>query len=417
MFTYNLSILPANLLNSLHFLDECCLFSTTKPESYYTSLTQNSAQPYTLAFNPTKTSSRLPESNKHHLKEIQHHSFISGWVGVIDYPGKHTTSYRFLHFNFSILIDTSNTFCTLQSYTPLAHAEVLTITSELTDAISTNEVDKNTSNQRIWHQEWNKDQYTMAFNKVKQYLLEGDSYQINLAMPFICHDDLTQSSPINLLEKFNGKHACYIKTKDRTIFSVSPERLVRIENDKLITSPIKGTAPRSKNESLDKQSATALISSSKNQSENLMIVDLLRNDLSVHALPHSVKVEKLYELESHFNVHHLVSTITATLSPEATPAAALHDIFPGGSITGAPKIRAMEIIEELEAQPRGAYCGSFGYIDDSGLCDFNILIRTIEAKKTGATCWGGGGIVIDSEVDSEYEEIFNKIGEILTTPL
>lgn len=417
MFTYKLNILPANLLNSLHFLGECCLFSTTKPESYYTSLTQNSTPTYTLTLTPSKRSKHLPKSNELSSKDIQHHSFVSGWVGIIDYPSKHTTSYNFLYFSSSVLIDTSNTFCTLQSYQPLTHTEITTITSELAEAILNNEATKNTPSKRAWHQAWNKDEYTTAFNKVKQYLLEGDTYQINLAMPFTCNDNLTQSSPITLLEKFNGKHACYLKTKDRTVFSVSPERLVRIENDKLITSPIKGTAPRNKNESLDRQSAATLTSSSKNQSENLMIVDLLRNDLSVHALPHSVKVEKLYELESHFNVHHLVSTITATLSPKATPAAALQDIFPGGSITGAPKIRAMEIIEELEAQPRGAYCGSFGYIDDSGLHDFNILIRTIEAKETGATCWGGGGIVMDSELNSEYEEIFNKIGEILTTPL
>ena len=219
------------------------------------------------------------------------------------------------------------------------------------------------------------------------------------------------------METFNPRHGCVIRSSKRTIFSVTPERLLKITNGKLETRPIKGTAPRSSNPTQDKANADNLILSEKNRAENLMIVDLLRNDLSIYATPNSVKVEKLFELESHANVHHLVSTITATLRPNVSISSALLAAFPGGSITGAPKKRAMEIINELEAQPRGAYCGSAGYIDDNGNCDFNILIRTIEAKEDGATCWGGGGIVIDSEVDSEFDEIHNKVDKILSTPL
>jgi para-aminobenzoate synthetase component 1 len=128
-------------------------------------------------------------------------------------------------------------------------------------------------------------------------------------------------------------------------------------------------------------------------------------------------VEKLFELESHANVHHLVSTISAKRRDDKNNLDVVTDAFPGGSITGAPKQRAMEIIDELEADSRRAYCGSMGYFDDDGHADFNILIRTIEATADGAVCWGGGGITIDSTADDEYQEILNKVGKILQTPL
>lgn len=418
MFTRILNIQAANLLKSVHFLNECALFMTTQPAEHYNSLT---LQPtYILAMSPDKSSKTLPRNTSTNPKTIEAPWFVSGWLGVINYPNFQTTKHcDFLHFRNSILIDPLSNTCTLQSPKTISSAELHSITSELEQAISNaqSSTASLTPKHRPWTQQWSKAQYTTAFNSVKDYLASGDAYQVNLAMPFICNDDITNTSPYQLLTTFNGRHACYLKLKDRTIFSVSPERLIQINGQKLITSPIKGTAPRSEDKLQDSTNAKELTASTKNQAENLMIVDLLRNDLSMNALPHSVKVEKLFELESHHNVHHLVSTISATLKQSTELAGAIRDIFPGGSITGAPKKRAMEIIEELEAQPRGAYCGSFGYIDDRGLCDFNILIRTIEAKKDGAVCWGGGGIVMDSDCDSEYQEIFNKVKQILDMPM
>lgn len=425
MFTYNLNISAANLLKSVHFLTQCTLFPTTTAHQHYNSLTLSSdptepkatGSAYTLTLSPDTGFNTLTNTR---VSTETHSSggFISGWLGVIDYPNDQPAINKsFSYFNFSILIDTESDTCTAQSLYDLNPSELSSIKDELNSAIELSRITTQATQTRIWAHRWGKTQYNKAFNRVKNYLASGDTYQINLAMPFICNDNLTNASPYPLLTKFNGRHACYIKRNDRTIFSVSPERLIRINGQELTTSPIKGTAPRSNNLSIDRQNAADLTASIKNQAENLMIVDLLRNDLSIHALPHSVKVEKLYELESHHNVHHLVSTISAKLKPDTILIDAIRDIFPGGSITGAPKKRAMEIIKELEAQPRGAYCGSFGYIDDRGICDFNILIRTIEAKKEGAVCWGGGGIVIDSELESEYQEIFNKVQQILDTPL
>jgi para-aminobenzoate synthetase component 1 len=156
-----------------------------------------------------------------------------------------------------------------------------------------------------------------------------------------------------------------------------------------------------------------LIDSDKDRSENLMIVDLLRNDLSVHAQIGSVRVPTLFEVESFAQVHHLVSEIRAVLKPDQSPLRLLMDALPGGSITGAPKVRAMQIIAELEAGPRGAYCGSLGYLNADGTGRFNILIRTIQRTGNQLQAWVGGGITIASNVDSEYQECLDKISAIL----
>jgi len=157
------------------------------------------------------------------------------------------------------------------------------------------------------------------------------------------------------------------------------------------------------------------MNSSKDRAENLMIVDLLRNDLGKNCQPGSIKVPKLFALESFANVHHLVSTVTGTLATDTTPLQLLRDAFPGGSITGAPKKRAMEIIAALETAPRGIYCGSIGYISATGRLDSNIAIRTLTAENGDISCWGGGGIVADSVPEQEYEESLQKVGVLMRT--
>ena len=201
---------------------------------------------------------------------------------------------------------------------------------------------------------------------------------------------------------------------NNAILSFSPERFIKVEGGIVTTEPIKGTAKRSLDATLDRQSAANLAKSDKNRAENLMIVDLLRNDLGKCCIPGSVKVEKLFELQSHSHVHHLVSTIRGQLRDNTGPFDLLQATFPGGSITGAPKLRAVEIIEELEKTRRAIYCGSMGYINTDGSMDTNIAIRTLLCLDGELHCWGGGGIVADSDPGLEYQESLVKIQGLLT---
>ena len=414
MFIRKLNLPPKKLLKAPFQLEDYSLLAIPPGSGNYTLLTDfpEFYPKFSLSCFASERSKDIPDT-----QTTSNHTqpwFVSGWIGVINYPESpnKTPAKEFRRYTHSILIDPTKSYCLIQSNNDIPEDLI----NRYILACKASHTSPKTS-KRNWTQVWNKQDYKAAFDSVKDYLKAGDCYQINLTMPFTCAEDLRNCSPANLMETFNPRHGCVIRSSKRTIFSVTPERLLKITNGKVETRPIKGTAPRSSNPTQDKANADNLILSEKNRAENLMIVDLLRNDLSIYATPNSVKVEKLFELESHANVHHLVSTITATLRPNVSTNSALLAAFPGGSITGAPKKRAMEIINELEAQPRGAYCGSAGYIDDNGNCDFNILIRTIEAKEDGATCWGGGGIVIDSEVDSEFDEIHNKVDKILSTPL
>jgi para-aminobenzoate synthetase component 1 len=179
------------------------------------------------------------------------------------------------------------------------------------------------------------------------------------------------------------------------------------------TRPIKGTRPRAGHARLDAELIEALRASEKDKAENLMIVDLLRNDLSKSCAPGTVKVPKLFEVESFATVHHLVSTVTGELRPERDALDLLRGCFPGGSITGAPKLRAMQIIEELEPHRRGVYCGAIGYMGFDGGMDINIAIRTLVCSQGVIRFWAGGGIVADSRLEEEYQETFDKAAAML----
>ncbi len=179
------------------------------------------------------------------------------------------------------------------------------------------------------------------------------------------------------------------------------------------TKPIKGTLPRKADPQQDAQQAQLLANSAKDRAENVMIVDLLRNDLGKVAKPGSVQVPSLFAIESFPAVHHLVSTVTATLAEGKTAVDQLAAAFPGGSITGAPKVRAMEIIEELEPHRRSIYCGSIGYLSACGNMDTSITIRTLVCHAQQIHCWAGGGIVADSKVALEYQETYDKVNKIL----
>lgn len=269
-----------------------------------------------------------------------------------------------------------------------------------------------------WTCSMSKHRYQKTFEAIKDYILEGDIYQANLTRQWSAKANLQRddwSLYKQLLKTMPAPFSMFHRCSESSLLSVSPERFVRVRQDEILTQPIKGTRPRSNNQTEDERHKQALLASEKDRAENLMIVDLLRNDLAKNAIPGSVCVDSLFEIHSFENVHHLISTIYAQLKPDAHPIEVLKDAFPGGSITGAPKKRAMEIIDELETVRRGHYCGSGFFLSGDGYLDSNILIRTVTVEAERLTCSGGGGIVNDSELESEYHESEVKIKRILDT--
>jgi para-aminobenzoate synthetase component 1 len=265
-----------------------------------------------------------------------------------------------------------------------------------------------------WRNQISRDQYLEKFNKVQRYLNSGDCYQINLTHRFEADYLGDEWQAYVQLSKTNkAPFSAFIQLDNATIMSISPERFIQLVDSDVQTKPIKGTRPRFDDPLKDEQSAIALSQAPKDRAENLMIVDLLRNDIGKVAQPGSVSVPQLFSIETFPAVHHLVSTITAKLASQYQASDLLKATFPGGSITGAPKIRAMEIIEELEPSRRSLYCGSIGYISQDGQMDTSITIRTLIAQSNRIYCWAGGGIVADSVANEEYQETYDKVSKIL----
>jgi para-aminobenzoate synthetase component 1 len=256
--------------------------------------------------------------------------------------------------------------------------------------------------------------YRQAFNRIKHYLQEGDCYQVNLAQRFVaaCEGD-PWTAYLQLRELNAAPFSCYLNFPDVQILCSSPERFLKLTNGIVETKPIKGTRPRKLDIAEDRKQIALLETSEKDRAENLMIVDLLRNDIGKTCKKGSVKVSKLFAVETYSTVHHLVSTVTGELEEDQHALDLLKSCFPGGSITGAPKIRAMEIIEELEPHRRGVYCGAIGYIGFDGNMDTNIAIRTLVHSNNTIRFWAGGGIVNDSTVEEEYQECFDKASALL----
>lgn len=258
-------------------------------------------------------------------------------------------------------------------------------------------------------------------HKVQQaldYIRAGDAYQINLSQCFSAQfSGCAFSAYLALRQACPAPYSAYMRTAEGALLSLSPEQFIGISQNKAITRPIKGTIKRSSQPKEDTNLAQALSQSPKNLAENLMIVDLLRNDFSQNCKPHSVKTPHLFQRFSFANVHHLISTVTGELLPNVTPWDFFTRCFPGGSITGAPKKRAMEIIQELETSPRDIYCGTIFYHSSNGHFDSSITIRTLQLQHNQLKVWGGGGIVADSQPQEEYEESLQKIALLQTTLL
>jgi len=251
--------------------------------------------------------------------------------------------------------------------------------------------------------------YAARFRRVQDYVQSGDCYQINLARrfsvraagdPWTAYRELRSRNP--------APFAAFLNTPPVRVLCSSPERFLRVEGDRAETCPIKGTRPRSSDPEEDRRRRDELALSVKDRAENLMIVDLLRNDLGRSCAVGSVRVPSLFAVHSFAGVHHLVSRVTGRLAPGQDALSVLRGCFPGGSITGAPKIRAMEIIEELEGERRSVYCGSVFHLGFDGRLDSNIAIRTMIHNGEELRFWAGGGIVADSSCAGEAEEISLK---------
>jgi para-aminobenzoate synthetase component 1 len=252
--------------------------------------------------------------------------------------------------------------------------------------------------------------YQAKVRRVLDYIAAGDCYQVNLAHRL--EASLENASAAALFQRLRAAspapYAAYLDCGDHQVLSSSPELFLRVAAGRVVTRPIKGTRPRGGTPSEDAAHAAELLGSAKDRAELVMIVDLERNDLGRVCEYGSVRVARLCELESFAQVHHLVATVEGRLRPGVTPLQALRAAFPGGSITGAPKIRAMEIIEELEPVRRGVYTGAIGWVDGAGNGEWNIAIRTIVVKDGRAYFHVGGGIVADSDPAAEYAETLAK---------
>lgn len=257
-------------------------------------------------------------------------------------------------------------------------------------------------------------EYETAFNAVQRYLRAGDCYQVNLAQRYTAQADGDAFQAYLQLRSLSpAPYSAFLNLPQAQILCASPERFLHVQESAVETRPIKGTRPRMADAQYDARVAQELRHSSKDRAENLMIVDLLRNDLGKSCVPGSVQVPKLFEVESYAQVHHLVSTVTGQLAGGQDALALLRHCFPGGSVTGAPKQRAMQIIEQLEPHRRGVYCGAIGYVGFDGNMDSNIAIRTLVHSNNKIRFWAGGGIVADSSVAAEYQETHDKAAAML----
>jgi para-aminobenzoate synthetase component 1 len=317
-------------------------------------------------------------------------------------------------YSHAIIYDRKKQSFTLISRPEKQQSLLNEIDQLLTKTLVTTILSSTFSLQSDWQANMTKNQYQEKFEQVQQYLLSGDCYQINLAQRFTAQYKGDEFCAYQSLRKHNkAPFSAFIRLEKSCVLSISPERFLQVKGKKVQTKPIKGTRPRHHNPIIDQHNAQQLQAATKDRAENLMIVDLLRNDLSKVCQPGSVQVPELFAIESFPAVHHLVSTVVGELEDQFDAIDLLTSAFPGGSITGAPKIRAMEIIEELEPHRRNLYCGSIGYISACGNMDTSITIRSLICENNHIHCWAGGGLVADSNIHSEYQETLDKVNKIL----
>jgi para-aminobenzoate synthetase component 1 len=350
--------------------------------------------------------------------------FISGAIGYFSYdigrileelPDNSGEDYSipdsiFIFFDNLIIFDLQNkkTYITALGQNEESEKSLAETEKCLEAYKETSEIKVEPSNNKFYSN-FDKLEYEEAITKLRDYIRNGDVYIANMTRRIWCKN--TENS-FNIYEKLRAINkapfSTYMNFEEFQIISSSPERFLSITDGLVQTRPIKGTRPRGKNPEEDIANKNELINSEKDKSELLMIVDLERNDLSKVCKPNSVKVTELFKLEEYETVFHLVATIEGVLREGVSSVKCIKECFPGGSITGAPKIRAMEIIEELEKLKRNIYTGSIGYFDLRGNADFNIVIRTIVKKDNKAYFGVGGGITWESIEEEEWFETIDK---------
>lgn len=264
---------------------------------------------------------------------------------------------------------------------------------------------------------WSEAEYSKRFSQVMDYIRAGDVYQINLTFPMTGpYDGPAHTLYAAFRHRQKGRYGGVVHLGNAPdIISLSPELFFRKEGRDMSMRPMKGTRPRSANSQIDEELRLNMRNDVKSQAENLMIVDLLRNDLSRISEPGSVKVPELFALETYQTLHQMTSRVASKLTPDIDMKSIFQNLFPCGSVTGAPKIRAMEIIDDLETTPRGAYCGALGYIDPNGDACFNVGIRTLTLSGKRLTYNVGSGLVYDSQAQDEYHECLLK-ADVLSQP-
>lgn len=347
--------------------------------------------------------------------------FCGGWLGYFSYSYRHQAfkleshkpepiaSAQFGWYDWALVLDHQEqkaNLVFLRSCTEKIRETVLT-------ALQAEKAAETYTCSAFSHDE-TREQYLGRLKRIHEYLLSGDCYQVNYTQRFSADFSGSPAAAyLTLRRAVPSPFSTFLNLSDDAILSISPERFIQIRGRHALTQPIKGTSPRGKTAAEDKALQMQLQASPKNRAENLMIVDLLRNDFSMNCLPHSVTVPELFGLQSFNNVHHLVSSVEGTLKPHISHPDFILACFPGGSITGAPKKRSMEIIEELESHARSIYCGAIGYFSVNGSTDFNVAIRTLLRHGSKLYAWAGGGIVADSVPAQEYQESLDKIGSLL----
>ncbi len=349
--------------------------------------------------------------------------FISGAIGYISYDtGRileelpdtskedfNISDMKFIFYKNIIVFDLENN---KQYITSISDHECDKVLDSLEEKIKLADIIKEQnfeSVNRNFKSNFEKEDYKNAITKLKNYIINGDIYIANMTQRFYTENEEESFEIYKKLRVINkAPFSAYMNFEDFQVISSSPERFIEINKGKVVTRPIKGTRPRGKNEEEDIKNSLELINSEKDRAELLMVVDLERNDLSKVCKPYSVKVTELFKLEKYATVFHLVSTVEGILKDNISSVRCIKECFPGGSITGTPKIRAMEIIEELEGLKRNLYTGAIGYFDFRGNADFNIAIRTIIKKDNKAYFGVGGGITYDSIEEDEYNETLDK---------
>lgn len=379
----------------------------THPHSNYT---------YAL-FNPTKTIKSNKWNDLHELHETFQTSlpdyapvpFCGGIAGLISYDGEIQVG---LYTQLIATDHQANEHFFLYWGETIEEAQdaLIALLSRPPCETQFNGVELN------WQSNFTRERFESAVEKVRQFIAAGDIFQANIAQRFSAKTPSNFDSfahYLNLRRINPAPYAAYMNGGNFTLTSASPERFLSCSaNGEIITQPIKGTMPRFDDPEKDSASARALETSEKDRAENIMIVDLLRNDISAACEDNSVTVDALCELQSFARVHHLVSTIKGQLRENKNAIDLLEGAFPGGSITGAPKIRTMEIIQEIEQIQRGAYCGSMITIGFDGATESNILIRTLIHQNNELSFQAGGGITYASDPAAEYEETLDKAAAI-----